>query len=148
MTDRSFVDTNVWVYAVDRDEPEKQSRAMALLAPESGHDLVISTQVLGEFFVTVTRKLSRALSLDQATELVDRMSRLPVVPVDTGLVAAAVRGSREWRISYWDALIIAAAEVGGCARVLSEDLAHGETYGTVRIADPFRDPSLVPSTTG
>jgi predicted nucleic acid-binding protein len=146
MTDRCFVDTSVWVYAIDRDEAEKQARAKTVLAPESGNDLVVSAQVLGEFFVTVTRKLSRAISTDQAMELVDRMSRLPVIPVDARLVATAVSGSRAWGISYWDALIIAAAEVGGCARVLSEDLAHGTAYGSVRVENPFLDSRVgVPS---
>lgn len=69
------------------------------------------------------------------------MSVLPVVPLYSGLVAAAIAGSAEWGASYWDAMIIAAAEVGGCSRVLTEDLADGATYGTVRVENPFAERS-------
>lgn len=137
MTDRSFVDTNVWVYAVDRDEPAKQAVARALLAPSNDADLVVSTQVLGEFYVTVTRKLAAPLAPAQARQLVDRMRQLPVATLDADQVAEAIAGSRAWGISYWDALIVVAAASSGCARVLSEDLADGATYGRVRVDNPF-----------
>jgi predicted nucleic acid-binding protein len=137
MTARSFVDTNVWVYAVDDDEPAKQARARSVLAPEAGIDPVISAQVLGEFYVTVTRKLPRSFSPAEAGLLVKQMSDLPVVALDAGLVAAAVAGAQSWGLSYGDALIVAAAETAGCDRVLSEDLADGATYGSVRVENPF-----------
>jgi len=138
MTDRSFVDTNVWVYTVDASEPQKQSRARAILEPDAGKDLVISAQVLGEFFVTVTRKFARSVPEGEAHAMVDRMARLPVVSIDAGLVTAAIAASREWQISYWDALILSAAEMSGCRTVLSEDLSDGATYGSVTVEDPFR----------
>jgi predicted nucleic acid-binding protein len=137
MTDRSFVDTNVWVYALDEDEPTKQAQARSVLDPGAGIDPVISAQVLAEFYVTVTHKLARSLSLADAAMLVKQMSELPVVALDARLVTAAVAGSIEWGISYRDALIIAAAEAGGCSRVLTEDLAEGRTYGAVRVVNPF-----------
>jgi predicted nucleic acid-binding protein len=139
MTGRSFVDTSVWVYAADRGEPDKRARARALLAAGAELDAVLSAQVLGEFFVTVTRKLAPPVPLDRAVRIVDRMSQLPVVPLDARLVSAAVAGTKEWGISYWDALIVAAAEAGGCDRVLSEDLADGAIYGSVRVENPFAD---------
>ncbi|MEO7118829.1 MAG: PIN domain-containing protein [Candidatus Limnocylindrales bacterium] len=138
MTDRSFVDTNVWVYAVDANEPKKQARARHILKPDAGEDLVISAQVLGEFFVTVTRKFARSVPEDDARAMVERMARLPVVPIDAGLVTAAMVASREWQISYWDALILSAAEMSGCRTVLSEDLSDGTTYGSVTVVNPFR----------
>jgi predicted nucleic acid-binding protein len=137
MTARSFVDTDVWVYAVDDDEPARQAQARRVLDPEAGIDPVISAQVLGEFYVTVTRRLARSLSPAEAALLVKQMGELPVVAIDARLVAAAIAGSREWDISYWDALIVAAAEAGGCDRILSEDLADGATYGSVRVENPF-----------
>lgn len=137
MTARSFVDSNVWVYAVDGADPTKQARARALLEPGADVDLVISAQVLGEFYVVVTGKLPNPLRLDQAQAMVDRMSRLPTVPIDAGLVAAAIEGSQSWQISYWDALILAAAEASGCGRVYSEDLEHGRAYGSVTVVNPF-----------
>jgi len=139
MTDLVFVDTNVWVYAVDADEPAKQARARAVLDPASGERLVTSAQVLGEFYVTVTRKFERAIALDVADRMVERMARLPVVPIDADRVRAAMEGARAWGISYWDALILASARAAGCTRLLTEDLADGETYGGVRVENPFVD---------
>lgn len=138
MTERVFVDTNIWVYAVDRSEPTKRERARAALAPRDDAHISVSSQVLSEFYTVVTRKLLMPLSEEQAAQMVDRMAQLPVVPVDTDLVMRAVAGSRSWGISLWDALIIRAAEAAGCAVVLSEDLADGATYGPVRVSNPLR----------
>lgn len=137
MTARCFVDTNVWVYAVDADEPAKQAQARAVLQPSGDNALVLSAQVLGEFYVTVTRKFGRRVSEDAAWSMVERMRHLPVVPIDADLVAAAISGARAWQLSYWDALIIAAAAAAGCSRLLTEDLADGATYGGVRVENPF-----------
>ena len=137
MTERSFVDTNVWVYAVDAADPDKQASARALLAPNANQDLVVSAQVLSEFYVVVTRKLASPVGEDDASAMITQMSRLPVVAIDTALVAAAIAGSRAWQISYWDALILVAADASGCRRVYSEDLEHGRTYGSVAVVSPF-----------
>ena len=137
MTEPIFVDTNVWVYAVDAADPVKRERAMEVIAPAPGRDLVISTQVLTEFYAVVTRKLAVQVTPDEAAAMVGQLSILPVVAIDASLVVSAITGSRDWQISIWDALIIRAAEVAGCRRVLSEDLAHGRTYGSVAIENPF-----------
>jgi predicted nucleic acid-binding protein len=137
MTGRSFVDTNVWVYAVDGDEPAKQARAREVIAPSAADDIVISTQVLGEFYVTVTRKLARPVTPHAAGEMVAHMRKLAVTPIDGDHVAGAISGSQSWGISYWDALIVTAAAASGCTRLLTEDLADGTTYGDVRIENPF-----------
>ncbi len=137
MTERVFIDTNVWVYAVDAAEPAKRERARAVIAPRNDAHITTSSQVLSEFYTVVTRKLASPMSDELAAQLVDRLSQLPVVPVDADLVLRAIAGSRAWGISVWDALIIRAAEVAGCAVVLSEDLADGATYGSVRISNPF-----------
>lgn len=137
MTSRVFVDTNVWVYTVDDGEPDKQEQARQVLEPSPDKDLVVSAQVLGEFYVTVRRRLTETLAETDAVALVDRMRQLPVVPVDADLVSAAIANTREWQLSYWDALIVAAAEASGCDLVLSEDLNHGQVYGSVRVENPF-----------
>lgn len=137
MTDRVFVDTNVWVYAVDSDEPTKQARAKAVLDPSSRTVLVTSTQVLGEFYVTVTHKFETAIAHDMADRMVERMARLPIVAVDGERVRAAIDGARTWGVSYWDALILVCARSAGCTRLLTEDLANGQTYGGVRVENPF-----------
>ena len=132
-----FVDTNVLVYAVDRDEPEKRKRAVDLLRPGADADLVLSAQVLGEFYVVVTRKLARPLSPRVAQAMIAELRRLPTVAIDADLVAEAIRGSDDWQVSYWDALIVRSAERAGCDVVVSEDFAEGAQYGTVRIENPF-----------
>jgi len=137
VTSRLFVDTNVWVYAVDDGEPDKQAQARQVLEPTPGKDLVLSAQVLGEFYVTVRGKFAETLPETEAVALVDRMRQLPVIPVDANLVASAIANSREWQISYWDALIVTAAETSGCDTVLSEDLADDRVYGSVRVQNPF-----------
>jgi predicted nucleic acid-binding protein len=137
MTEPIFVDTNVWVYAVDAADPAKRARALEVTAPAPGRDLVISTQVLTEFYAVVTRKLVVPVSAEDAEALVRQLAVLPVVAIDTSLVVSAIAGSREWQISIWDALVLRAAEIAGCRRVLSEDLADGMTYGSVVVENPF-----------
>jgi len=140
MASKTFFDTNVLVYLFDADSPAKQSRARDALqqALERGA-VVISTQVLQEFFVTVTRKLARPLPAGEAEAALRGLMELSVVRVDPDLVLAAAVSSRRDRISFWDALILAAASVAGCEEVLSEDLQHGQSFGRVRIANPLRD---------
>lgn len=137
MTERAFVDTNIWVYAVDRSDPAKRERARIAITPRTDAHIAISSQVLSEFYTVVTRRLQPPLSDEQAAQMVDRLSQLPVVPVDADLVVRAIAGSRTWGISLWDALIIRAAEVAGCTILLSEDLADGATYGSVRVSNPL-----------
>ncbi len=137
MTEPIFVDTNVWVYAVDAADPAKRKRALEAIAPAPGRDLVVSTQVLTEFYAVVTRKLAVPVSVEDAEAMVRQLSVLPVVAIDSSLVLSAIAGSREWQISIWDALILRAAAVAGCRRLLSEDLADGTTYGSVVVENPF-----------
>lgn len=137
MTDRVFVDTTVWVYAVDRADPVKQARAREVLDPTHGASIVTSAQVLGEFYATVTRKLASPVAPGDAAGMVDRMRRLPVVEIDADRVGAAIEGSRSWQLSYWDALIVVAAQAAGCSRLLTEDLAAGASYGAVSVENPF-----------
>jgi predicted nucleic acid-binding protein len=135
MPARAFVDTNVLVYAFDDADPAKRDRARSLLADDV--PLVISAQVIGEFYVVVTRKLPIPLSEAHASAAVDELLRLPVVPIDAELTRAAVSTSRAAQVSYWDALIIEAAAVAGCDRVLTEDLTAGSTIRSVRVENPF-----------
>jgi predicted nucleic acid-binding protein len=137
MSERAFVDTNVWVYAVDLAEPAKRSRALEVLAPSGDKDYVVSVQVLGEFYNTVTGKLKTAVPASDAKLFIERMKGLPVIPLDVSIVDAAIAGATAWGISYWDALIVAAAAAAGCSVVITEDLANGVTYGSVRVENPF-----------
>lgn len=133
----AFLDTNVVVYAFDRSAGAKRERALTLLS-EPATRLVISAQVLNEFYVTTTRKLVQPLDPETALEAVQTLSRLNVVVLDAELTLAAIRLSRDARLSLWDASIVAAAKRAGCRLLLTEDLNHGQRIGDVEIVNPFR----------
>ena len=138
MSGRTFLDSNVLVYSVDESSAEtaKHERAVELIAAQPGN-LVVSTQVLQEFYVVTTRKLKIPLSEERAARAVRGIAKLDVIGVDVPLVLAAVDTSRLVRLSLWDALIIEAASRAGCDRVLSEDLNANEVIHGVRIENPF-----------
>jgi predicted nucleic acid-binding protein len=138
MSDKAFVDTNVLVYAVDDSEPKKRDIARSVLASGSYGELVLSTQVLSEFYVTVTRKLAQPVSDAQAAEALDWLSLNPTMSVDAMLVKSAVEISRSAQLSYWDGLVVAAAASAGCECLLTEDLNDGQEIGSVRVENPFR----------
>ena len=135
---RTFLDTNVLVYAFDDADRSKQQHAWSVLeaAGETG-DFVVSTQVLQEFYVIATRKIARPLPAADAERVVHRLAALPVVLIDPPLIFAAVAISRRHQLSLWDALILRAAEESGCTRLLSEDLQDGFEIGGVRVENPF-----------
>jgi predicted nucleic acid-binding protein len=134
----SFFDTNLLVYLFDSSSPEKQRRAREVLAERAKRDeVLLSAQVLEEFYVAVTRKLATPLSSDQAERLVRDFAAFPVVGLDAPLVVAAVVLARRHKLSLWDALIVVAAKAGGAAELLTEDLQHGQTLEGIRVVNPF-----------
>ena len=138
ITTKRFLDTNVIVYAYDDDEPDKQAVARRLLKESVRHDrTVISVQVLGEFYHVVTRRAQSPMTPGQAADAVERIKVLPIIDIDPQLVDRAVATCRRYDISYWDALIVAAAERAGCAEILSEDLNAGQRYHDVVAMNPF-----------
>ncbi len=132
----SFVDTNVLLYTVDNAEPEK-SRVAATLLEERADELVLSAQVLSEFYAVSTRRLSTPLSEAEAAAFIDDLARLPIVAIDFGVVRDGIHWSREAQLSYWDGLILAAARRAGCETLLTEDLSHGATIAGITIENPF-----------
>ncbi len=138
MSANTFLDTNILVYAYDGHEPEKQIRAQTLLRTAIQEEsAVLSVQVLGEFFVVVTRRIKEPLSASDAEKIIDTLSILPVAEIDLTLVKRAIATQTRYRISYWDSLIVAAAERAGCSTILSEDLNHGQKYNGVLVENPF-----------
>lgn len=137
-TGRTFVDTNVFVYAVDDGEPAKRDRARGILTEAEADDLVLSTQVLSEFYVVVTRKLAKSMRLADAAAAVRELAKLPVVPTDAAMVLDAVELSSSEGMSLWDSLIVQASAAAGCTRILTEDLADDTEIVGVRIENPFR----------
>jgi predicted nucleic acid-binding protein len=136
--ERTFLDTNVLVYLFDHDEPDKEQRARDILEQAEPGELVLSAQVLSEFYVVVTHKLKRPLDAAQAAQAVDWLSLLEVISADPAIVKTAIQTSRSSQLSYWDGLIVASAAAGGCERLLTEDLNDGQMIGSVRVENPFR----------
>ena len=135
----TFVDTNVLVYTRDTSEPDKQPSARAwmehLWRTEAGRT---SVQVLNEYYVTVTRKLSPGL--DQATardDIRDLGAWRPAV-IDTATMVTAWDLEDRFSLSWWDSLIVASAIQLGCDRLLTEDLQDGQEFDQLVVTDPFR----------
>jgi predicted nucleic acid-binding protein len=137
MTVRTFVDTNVWVYAVDGAEAAKQQRARSVLEGLDPSSTVVSSQVLNEYYVTVTRKLVEPLSHADATIAVRGMAELDVVPITGSLVLRGVDRARDSDLSLWDALIVEAARAADCEVLLTEDLNADQDFGGVQVQNPF-----------
>lgn len=136
---RVFFDTNVLVYLFDADSPRKQEKARDLLQRHSdAGELVLSTQVLQEFYVSVTRKLARPLDEQKAHQALKELAALPVIHMDSNHVLAAAQRSRKLKLSFWDALIVEAAIQGGASVLYSEDLHDGLEVEGVRVTNPFR----------
>lgn len=135
-----FADTNVLVYAYDRDAPAKRERARSLMA-ELGlrGELGISTQVLKEFYWVTTRRLQRPLPPDQAARAVTALTHYPVVVEDVGLINGAISRSQSDCIAFWDALIVEAARRARARVLYSEDLQHGRDFDGVRVENPFTE---------
>lgn len=136
MSDKAFLDTNILVYLFDHDSPAKQRCARVVLEAE-GSSAAVSTQVLQEFYVTVTRKLGHPMPARDAEAAVHELAALEVVPVDAPLVLAGIARSRGDRLSLWDSLVIEAALQAGCGRLLTEDLQAGRRFGSLRVENPF-----------
>ena len=133
---KSFFDTNVLVYASDHDEPDKMRVARALLrrSAQEGNG-VISTQVVQEFFVSATRKLSIDPMLAKGIVATFRPFELVVITLDD--INRAMEGVMLWQISFWDSLILSAAGRASCSMVYSEDLNPGQFYSGVEVRNPF-----------
>jgi predicted nucleic acid-binding protein len=134
---RTFIDTNVLVYAWDEADPAKKRQALSALDPAPDNDLVLSTQVLNEFYVVVTRPGRILMSSDDAVRIVERFALSGVEPIDADLVLRAHRIHRDHGVSYWDSLIVAAASRAACERILTEDLSAGTVIEGVRVENPF-----------
>lgn len=123
------------VYAYDASAPEKQARALEVI---SAGNWVISTQVMQEFFVVVTRRLAEPLDPHEALGALDDLALGQVVAIDAALVTAAAVSSLRDQLSFWDAMIVQAARRAGCAEVVTEDLNDGQIIDGIAVTNPFR----------
>ena len=136
--DKVFVDTNILVYAYDASAGPRQLGARQIVADLWNSGLgVLSTQVLQEFFVTVTQKLPKPLDLPRAREIVSDLLKWETITIDGDTILDAIDIHRDQGISFWDSLIIAAAGSAGCTLLYSEDLSSGRVIGRVTIQNPF-----------
>ncbi len=137
MTDKTFVDTNVLIYAHDVDAKAKHEVAKSVLRELwSERTGVVSMQVLQEFYVNVTRKIATPLPKDQARLVVNTYS-IWCTETTPAEIAAAFRIEDESRIGFWDAMIVAAAAKSGASRILSEDLNAKQMIAGILIENPF-----------
>lgn len=141
MTEKVFVDTNVLVYARDASEPQKQKQAMEWIAflwtEKTGR---LSFQVLNEFYLTVTRKLQPGMDTQSAREDVRFFLAWRPIPVGARVVEGAWHIQDRYKLSWWDALIVSAAQVSNCRYLLSEDLQENQKLGGVLVINPFSTP--------
>ena len=137
MSVECFLDTNVLVYAASAapEDERKRSLAFELVRREN---FGLSAQVLQEFYVTVTRKMRVPIEPSEALALLDLYRSFPLALTDYPLIVSGIETSLRWRISYWDGAIIAAAQSLGAEILFTEDLAHEQQYGSVRVVNPFR----------
>lgn len=140
MAGSTFIDSNVLIYMFDGKYPEKKEQARATYRGLDPNQIVLSTQVLQEFYWNVTRKVSPAMTLEEATSHLRDFCVHVVVTLDEETIFAGVERSAKDRIAFWDALIVEAALAADCERLLTEDLQDGREFDGMRVVNPFRKP--------
>jgi predicted nucleic acid-binding protein len=138
MADKYFVDTNILIYAHDRSSGIKHERARQLVKGlwTSGQG-VLSTQVLQELCVNLRRKVARPIGVDEIRRLIHDYMSWEIVVNTSEAVIRTLEIEVGYKISFWDALILQAAEQAGAVILYSEDLAAKQSYGTVRVVNPL-----------
>lgn len=139
MKDKTFVDTNVLVYAYDISAKEKHKTALSIIEDlwHSGNGL-LSTQVLSEFFVVTTRKIPNPLSVTIAKSIIKDLLTWDVVSIYGESVMDAIEIHQQYNLSFWDAMIIESAVRGGASLLLSEDFSDGQVIEGIKIQNPFK----------
>jgi len=139
MSDRFFLDTNLFVYTFDSSAPAKAKKAAQLIrrAADTGEG-IISYQVVQEFFSVAFRRFTQPMSVAEAEQyLITVLRPLLAVHSSPAIYFEAMRIAEKHRISWYDSLIVAAALEGQCEKLYSEDFQHGRKIGTLRIENPF-----------
>lgn len=139
MNEVSFVDTNILVYAYDSSSGIKHIIAFNLMnnlwTSRSG---ILSTQVLCEFFVTVTKKIQNPIPVNQAKLIIkDYISFWPIINISQDMIIEAIDATESYSLSFWDALIWSAARNFGAMRIYTEDLQHQLVIDSVQFINPF-----------
>ncbi len=132
-----FLDTNILIYAAagKEDEPGKHARSVDVIRES---DVVLSTQVVGEFLHVSRKKYIKVMNVAQINSWAEALMRFPSVDIDQAIIKSALFVAERYQISFWDAALIAAAERLAAKTLYTEDLNHGQKYGSVTVINPFR----------
>jgi len=134
----TFVDTNVLLYALDEDQGDRYEVASAAIETLwESNEGVLSTQVLQELYVNLTRKLKKPMTRLRARSTVERYTTWKVHQVTPDDIVAAAELEQRHSLAFWDALIVISAQRIGADRILTEDMQSGRSFGGVRIENPF-----------
>ncbi|MBZ5620457.1 MAG: PIN domain-containing protein [Acidobacteriia bacterium] len=136
---KAFFDTNILLYMYGGADLAKQARARELFQQYTHSSrMLLSTQVVQELYAAGSRKLR--MPRRELRDVVAKLLELPLVVVGPAQIMSAIQTEERYKISFWDALILAAAESGGADVLYTEDLNHGQQYGSVTVRNPFREP--------
>ena len=135
MSALDFLDSNVFVYAYDVSSPKKRDIAQKLVAGAINGEYIASTQALGEFAATLIHKVSA--SADDVKTILDTLAPIKLILPDHGIVRRAVEAREAYGLHFYDGMIVAAAERGGCERIWSEDINSGQKYFGIAVENPF-----------
>lgn len=145
MSDKRFtLDTNILVYALDRQAGERHGLASRIIAKAVLADCCLTLQSVSEFYAAVTRK-GLIPSAEAAAQARDWLDMFQTVPASAHAVRAALGTAATGHASYWDALLVATAAEAGCTTILTEDLADGGLLLGVRVLNPFAGTVLAPA---
>lgn len=138
MGGKAFVDTNILIYAHDRADSTKNQRAVALIKELwTERNGVLSTQVLQEFAANLQRRLTLSLSRAEIRRRIVYFLDWEIIVNGGNAVLRGLEVQERFQLSFWDAMIVQAAESAGCEVLYSEDLSHGQEYGGVLVVNPF-----------
>ena len=137
---KTFLDTNIIVYAYDSSAKNKHEIAKKIMIDlwDSGHGL-ISTQVLQEFYVSITKKIPKPLEINLAKRIIEDLLYWDVIVNNGEAILEAIEIQRRNKFSFWDSMVVQAALKGGAELLLSEDLESGRVISGVKIENPFED---------
>jgi len=139
MSAPDFLDANILLYAYDPSDRRKQLIAHELVRKAMAGQALVSTQVLGEFGTVLLHKMSPPAPPKQLKVILNALAPIRVIPPDGDMIQRAVEAHAQYGVRFYDGMIIAAAERGGCQKLLSEDFKAGQNYFGIAVENPFRD---------
>jgi predicted nucleic acid-binding protein len=137
MSGPDFLDTNILVYAYAPEDARKQRIAKSILGKALSGDAIVSGQVMAEFAATLLHKVARPMRPEEVLIAMDALGAVRLIHPDHGIVRRAVEARAAYGIHFYEGMIVAAAERGGCGRILSEDLNAGQKYFQIPVENPF-----------